>query len=91
MSKATLFDCSVKKYAYQEPAQIYKELGISPQGLTQEQAAHMGQAFGENVFAAPREDTMLRRLRRAFLNPFSSILCLRIRAETSPLPSLSFP
>ena len=76
MSKATLFDCSVKKYAYQEPAQIYRELGISPQGLTQEQAAHMGQAFGENVFAAPREDTMLRRLRRAFLNPFSSILCV---------------
>ena len=76
MSKATLFDCSVKKYAYREPAQIYKELGISPQGLTQEQAAHMGQAFGENVFAAPREDTMLRRLRRAFLNPFSSILCI---------------
>lgn len=76
MSKATLFDCSVKKYAYQEPAQICKELGISPQGLTQEQAAHMGQAFGENVFAAPREDTMLRRLRRAFLNPFSSILCV---------------
>ena len=76
MSKATLFDCSVKKYAYREPAQIYKELGISPQGLSQEQAAHMGQAFGENVFAAPREDTMLRRLRRAFLNPFSSILCI---------------
>ncbi len=76
MSKATLFDCSVKKYAYREPAQIYRELGISPQGLSQEQAAHMGQAFGENVFAAPREDTMLRRLRRAFLNPFSSILCI---------------
>ena len=30
MSKATLMDCCIKKYAYKEISQIYKEIGVSP-------------------------------------------------------------
>ncbi len=34
MPKTTLIDCRIKKYAYREVSQIYKELGISSDGLS---------------------------------------------------------
>ena len=37
MSKTTLIDCCIKKYAYREISEIYKEIGASPQGLFPEQ------------------------------------------------------
>ena len=37
MSKTTLFDSRIKKYAYREAAQLYGELGSSPAGLSPEQ------------------------------------------------------
>ena len=30
MSKTTLFDSRIRKYAYREAAQIYKDIGASP-------------------------------------------------------------
>ena len=36
MSKTTLFDSRIKKYAYREAAQLYGELGSSPAGLSPE-------------------------------------------------------
>ena len=74
MSKTTLFDSRIKKYAYREPAQIYKDIGASPDGLSREQVEVMREKFGANSFAGRKNDTMLRRLRRAFINPFSVIL-----------------
>ena len=37
VSKTTLFDSRIKKYAYREAAQLYGELGSSPAGLSPEQ------------------------------------------------------
>ena len=37
MPKTTLIDCCIKKYAYREVSQIYQELEISEEGLSQSQ------------------------------------------------------
>ena len=74
MSKTTLIDCCIKKYAYREISEIYKEIGASPQGLFPEQVDGMRWRYGENSFAKRKKDTMLRCLRRAFINPFHIIL-----------------
>ena len=74
MSKATLMDCCIKKYAYKEISQIYKEIGVSPDGLSQSQIESMGEKYGINRFSGRKNDTMLPRLRRAFINPFNIIL-----------------
>ena len=74
MSKTTLFDSRIKKYAYREAAQIYKEIGASPDGLSREQVEEMREQYGANSFAERKNDTMVCRLRRAFINPFNVIL-----------------
>mgnify|MGYP004516518329 FL=1 len=74
MSKATLMDCCIKKYAYKEISQIYRELGASPDGLSQTQIESMREMYGVNSFSGRKNDTMLPRLRRAFINPFNIIL-----------------
>lgn len=74
MSRTTLFDSRIKKYAYREAAQIYKEIGASPDGLSREQVEEMREQYGTNSFAERKNDTMICRLRRAFINPFNVIL-----------------
>ena len=74
MPKATLIDCCIKKYAYREVPQIYRELEISQEGLSQAQVERMRERYGVNSFSKKKNDTMLRRLRRAFINPFNIIL-----------------
>lgn len=74
MLKTTLIDCCIKKYAYREVSQIYQELEISGEGLSQSQVELMREKYGVNSFSQRRNDTMLRLLRRAFINPFNIIL-----------------
>lgn len=74
MPKTTLIDCRIKKYAYREVSQIYQELDVSQEGLSQEQVDVMRERYGTNSFSQRKNDTMLRRLRRAFINPFNIIL-----------------
>ena len=74
MSKTTRFDYHIRKYAYQETAQIYREIGASPDGLSWKQVEEMRERYGRNSFAERKNDTIIRRLRRAFINPFNSIL-----------------
>ena len=74
MPKTTLIDCCIKKYAYREVSQIYQELGVSQDGLAPEQVKVMREKYGVNSFAKQKNDNMLRRLRRAFINPFNIIL-----------------
>ena len=62
MSKTTLFDSRIKKYAYREAAQIYKEIGVSPDGLSREQVEEMREQYGANSFAERKNDTMVCRL-----------------------------
>ena len=74
MPKAPLFDSPIKKYAFREPEEIFAELGASPEGLDRKQVEALGDRYGENRFGAPKGDTLGRRFRRAFLNPFNVIL-----------------
>ena len=74
MPKTTLFDSRIKKYAYREIEDIYKELGVSSDGLTSEQVEIMREKYGSNTFAGQKNDTVLHCLRRAFINPFNIIL-----------------
>lgn len=74
MSKATLIDCCIKKYAYREVSQIYKDFEVSADGLSWKQVEVMRERYGVNRFSQRKNDTMLRRLRRAFINPFNVIL-----------------
>ena len=74
MSKATLFDSRIKKYAYCEPSEIYRDIGASPDGLPIEQIESMREKYGKNSFNERKNDTTMQRLRRAFINPFHVIL-----------------
>lgn len=74
MSKTTLFDSRIKKYAYREASQIYQDIEASPDGLSHEQVEAMREKYGANSFAERKNDTTIRRLRRAFINPFNIIL-----------------
>lgn len=104
MSKATLLDSRIKQYAYRETAQIYRDIGASPDGLSTDQVEIMREKYGTNSFAGRRDDTLLRRLRRAFINPFNvtlfilgiislvtDVLQAKDFSKTHPPPSLSFP
>ena len=68
MSKATLFDSRIKKYAYCDPLEIYRDIGASPDGLTIEQIESMREKYGKNSFNERKNDTMMKRLQRAFMS-----------------------
>ena len=104
MSKTTLFDSRIKKYAYREVTQLYGELGSSSAGLSPEQVERQREEYGSNRFGSRSGDTILRRLRRAFINPFNVILfvlgCISLVTDgflssdfskNATLPSSSFP
>ena len=74
MSKTTLFDSRIKKYAYREASQIYQDIGVSSDGLSHEQVEAMREKYGVSLSADRKNDTTIRRLRRAFINPFNIIL-----------------
>lgn len=74
MSKATLFDSRIKKYAYCKPPEICRVLGTSALGLSKEQVDAMRERYGKNSFQERKTDTTIQRLRRAFINPFHVIL-----------------
>lgn len=71
MSKTTLIDCCIKKYAYREISEIYKEIGASPQGLFPEQVDGMRRRYGENSFAKRKKDTMLALFAACLYQPVS--------------------
>lgn len=74
VSKTTLFDSRIKKYAYREASKIFRDIGASPNGLSGEQVEAMREKYGANSFTERNNDTTMRRLRRAFINPFNVIL-----------------
>ncbi len=64
------------RYAQAEPDLIRHELGLSITGLSEEQAEKHRKSYGENQTAMRKNNTVLYCLRRAFVNPFSTILLL---------------
>lgn len=64
----------VLDYAYTQTDVIRQEWNISQQGYTDEQVEESRSRYGRNVLAGRASDTVLYRVRRAFINPFSIIL-----------------
>ena len=74
MKKATIAHRRVLDYAFQDVDTLYEDYQIPRQGYTQEQAAQSRERWGKNVLSGRGTDTVLYRLRRAFVNPFTVIL-----------------
>ena len=64
----------VLDYAYVEPSVLRQKLHVSQRGYTEEQVEESRSQYGRNVLSGRASDTVLYRLRRAFVNPFSMIL-----------------
>ena len=74
MSKATLLGSRIKKYAYRDVSEIYRDIPTTPDGLPSGQVEAMQEKYGKNGFTERKNDTLLHRLRRAFISPFNVIL-----------------
>lgn len=64
----------LKKYAGCEVKQMIADLNLSHDGYTDTEAEKAKQGFGTNNLLEHSNDTVLYRLRRAFINPFTLIL-----------------
>lgn len=64
----------VLDYACMAPEALYKDFSLSAQGYSDEQAEQSRARYGKNLLSGRGPDTVLHRLRRAFINPFSVIL-----------------
>lgn len=49
-----LFDSRIKKYAYCDTEEIYREIGVSKDGLSQRQVEAMREKYGGNSFTERR-------------------------------------
>lgn len=64
----------VLDYAYMDIAALYQDLHLSQQGYNNKQAEESRAEYGKNILSGRASDTVLYRLRRAFINPFTVIL-----------------
>lgn len=64
----------VLDYAYVGTDVLYKDFHLSARGYSEEQVEKSRARYGKNVLSGRASDTVLHRLRRAFINPFSIIL-----------------
>ena len=69
----------LKEYACVAPDQMMQKLQINAEGITQEEAIIRRQKYGNNAPSAKNKDTMFYCIRRAFVNPFSTILFFLFR------------
>lgn len=61
-------------YAYMDPDTLRRDFNVSEQGYTEAQAEESRNRYGKNSLSGRASDTVLYRLRRAFINPFTVIL-----------------
>ena len=66
----------VLDYAYTDTATLYRDFHISEQGYTEKQVEESRTQYGSNILSGRASDTVLYRLRRAFVNPFAIILLI---------------
>lgn len=64
----------VLDYAYMDIDTLFRDFHISDQGYSHEQVEESRARYGKNSLSGRASDTVLYRLRRAFLNPFTIIL-----------------
>ena len=64
------------RFARIEPDAVDARIGTPPDGLSEEMIRQRRNAYGENTVRNQPKDTVLFRLRRAFINPFSVVLSI---------------
>ena len=64
----------VWKYASAPVEVLYRDFEISQEGCSREQVEKSRRQYGENRLSRRAGDTLLYRLRRAFINPFTVVL-----------------
>lgn len=74
MKKKSIVHRRVLDYAYMNIDALYRDFDISEQGYSDEQAEESRILYGKNILSGRAADTVLYRLRRAFVNPFTIIL-----------------
>ena len=74
MKKSSIAHRRVLDYAYLDTDTLYQDFHISQQGYSDEQAEESRVQYGRNALSGRASDTVLYRLRRAFINPFTVIL-----------------
>ena len=74
MKKHTLAHRRVLDYAYLDIHALYRDFHLSSSGYTDEEVEESRLHFGKNSVTNKTSDTVLYRLRRAFVNPFTIIL-----------------
>jgi len=73
------------RYSQFRPEDIFQELGISGNGLNEEQVEFSRKQYGENRITSQKKDTSLYRLRRAFINFFQSYFCYWLLFHFAPM------
>ena len=58
-----------------EEAEIYEALNTGPEGLSEAQTEELRERYGENRITRGKKLSLAGRLKSAFVNPFSLILC----------------
>lgn len=76
MKKKTAISERVLRAANRPAAALFAGLSLSTDGFTEEEARERRKKYGSNLLLSPRTDTLSKRLRRAFLNPFAVILLI---------------
>jgi Mg2+-importing ATPase len=74
MKKKSIAHRRVLDYAYMNISSLYRDFHISKQGYNDEQVEESRTQYGKNILSGRSSDTVLYRLRRAFVNPFTVIL-----------------
>ena len=64
----------LRRYAREDVETLYRELRVTPAGLSREQIPRIREKYGENRIGYRTEEGPGARLRRAFITPFSVIL-----------------
>ena len=64
----------VLDYAYMDTDTLRRDFHLSAQGYSDAQAEESRAEYGRNILSGRAADTVLYRLRRAFINPFAVIL-----------------
>lgn len=74
MRDGTSIHQRVWKYASAPVEVLYRDFEISQEGCSREQVEKSRRQYGENRLSRRAGDTLLYRLRRAFINPFTVVL-----------------
>ncbi|MCD7740354.1 MAG: magnesium-translocating P-type ATPase, partial [Candidatus Gastranaerophilales bacterium] len=74
MDRRYLVKERLSEFSQLPPEQVFSKLKISASGLNDEQVEESKKDYGQNLITKKTKDTIIYRLRRAIMNPFSIIL-----------------